>query len=148
MHSTEEKKLRGKNYQCWGLSTALVGGKWTVAWKVDQTDLGLASGILVLLKSKLTGIFFFWIFDGKHDWLWWKQPPSHRITSTWLGVICREKKTCLRKVVAKWLERQSHNLEVPSLNPPGARAFFSSSINGRVSLIRSLKIGASLLYFL
>ena len=51
-------------------------------------------------------------------------------------------------VLAKWLKRQSHILEVPSLNPLGARLFFSSSTNGRVSLIRSLKIGASLLYFL
>ena len=40
------------------------------------------------------------------------------------------------------------NLEVPSLYPPGARAFFSSSINGRVYIIRSLKRGASLLFFL
>ena len=43
--------------------------------------------------------------------------------------------------MAKWLERQSHNLEVLSLNPPGAKAFFTSSINGRVSLIRFLKRG-------
>ena len=34
--------------------------------------------------------------------------------------------------VAKRLEHRSSNLEVPSSNPPGARAFFSSSINGRV----------------
>ena len=38
-------------------------------------------------------------------------------------------------VVAKWLERWPHNLEVPSSNPPGARDFFSSS---RVSFNRSL----------
>ena len=44
-------------------------------------------------------------------------------------------------VVAKWLEWQPRKLEVLSSNPPGVRAFFSSSsfINGRVSLIRSLK---------
>ena len=46
-------------------------------------------------------------------------------------------------VVAKWLERRSHNLEVPSLNLPGAKA---SSINSRVSLIRSLESGASQLF--
>ena len=41
--------------------------------------------------------------------------------------------------MAKWLGQRSHSLEVPSLNPPGAKAFFSSSsINSRVSLIRSL----------
>ena len=51
-------------------------------------------------------------------------------------------------VVAKKLEQRSHNLKVLSLNPPGARAFSSSSINNRVSLIRSLKRGASLLFFL
>ena len=51
-------------------------------------------------------------------------------------------------VVAKWLELQSLNLEVPSSNPPGARAFFScSSINDTVSLIRSLTRGAYLLFF-
>ena len=37
--------------------------------------------------------------------------------------------------------RRSRNLEVPSSNPPGARAFFTSSINCRVSLIRSFFIG-------
>ena len=36
-------------------------------------------------------------------------------------------------VVAKWIERRSRNLEVPSVNPPGGRAFFSSYINGRGS---------------
>ena len=50
-------------------------------------------------------------------------------------------------VAAKWLEQRPHNLEVPSSNPPGARAFFSSPIDGRVSLIRSLKRGTSLLFF-
>ena len=43
----------------------------------------------------------------------------------------------LAVVVAKCLEQQSHNLEVPSLNPPAARAFFFT-INAIVSLIRSL----------
>ena len=51
-------------------------------------------------------------------------------------------------VVAKWLERLSRNQEVPSTNPLGTRAFLSNSINGRVSLIRYLKKGASLLLFL
>ena len=53
-------------------------------------------------------------------------------------------------VVAEWLERLSRYLEVLSSNPPGARAVFSSfsSINGRVSIIRSFKRGASLLFFL
>ena len=36
-------------------------------------------------------------------------------------------------VVAKWLEQWSWNPEVQSSNLPGARAFFSSSINGMVS---------------
>ena len=37
------------------------------------------------------------------------------LTSLWLnGAV----------VVAKWLERRSHNLEFPSSNPPGPRAFF------------------------
>ena len=52
-------------------------------------------------------------------------------------------------VVKKWLERQPRYLEVPRSNPPGAFFIFSSSsINGIVSLIRSLKRGASLLVFL
>ena len=52
-------------------------------------------------------------------------------------------------VVVKWLEHQPRNLEVPTSNPPGARAFFSfSSIYSRVSLIRSLNRCASLLFFL
>ena len=51
-------------------------------------------------------------------------------------------------MVTKRLERLSRNLEVPSLNPHGARAFFSSNVNGRVSSIRSLKRDASLLFFL
>ena len=51
-------------------------------------------------------------------------------------------------VVAKLLERRTHNQEVPSSNPPGARVFFSSSINSTVSLIGSLKRGASLLFLL
>ena len=46
-------------------------------------------------------------------------------------------------VVAKWLDQRSSNIEGPSSNPPGARA-----INDRVSLIRSLKRGVSLLLFL
>ena len=50
-------------------------------------------------------------------------------------------------VVAKWLERWPHYLEVPSLNLPGARSFFSSSIDGRVSLIRYLKRCASYFYY-
>ena len=57
---------------------------------------------------------------------------------------------CMAVVVAKWLDQRPRNLEVPSSNPPGAWAFSSSSssINGRVFLIRSLKRGASLLCFL
>ena len=53
------------------------------------------------------------------------------------------------EVVAKGLEleRWSRNLEVPSSNPHDVRAFFSTSFNGRVSLIRSLKRVASLLFF-
>ena len=50
-------------------------------------------------------------------------------------------------VVAKWLEQWSRNPKVPSLNPPGARAFMSSSANGRVSLIKSFKRCASILFF-
>ena len=49
-------------------------------------------------------------------------------------------------MVLKCLDQRSHNREGPSWNPTGARAFFSSSITGRVSLIRSLKRGASLLF--
>ena len=57
---------------------------------------------------------------------------------------------CWPEVVAKWLDQRPCNLEVLSSNPTGARAFSSSSssINGRVFLIRSLKRGASLLCFL
>ena len=51
-------------------------------------------------------------------------------------------------VMAKCLEQRSRNLEAPSSNPPGVRAFSSSSsISRRVSLIRSLQSGASLLFF-
>ena len=50
-------------------------------------------------------------------------------------------------VVAKWSEQRSRNLEVPSSNPPGTRAFLSF-INSRASLLRSLERGASLLFFL
>ena len=46
------------------------------------------------------------------------------------------------------VEQRPHNLEVSSLNQPGTGAFFSSPIDGRVSLIRSLKRDASLLFFL
>ena len=61
----------------------------------------------------------------------------------------RTKAAVLVVVVAKWLELWPHKFEVPSSNPPGAKAFFSSSsINGRVSLIRFLKRVASLLFFL
>ena len=35
-------------------------------------------------------------------------------------------------MAAKWLEQRPHNLEVLSSNPPGARAFFSSPIDGSV----------------
>ena len=51
--------------------------------------------------------------------------------------------------MVKGLEQRPRNLEVPNLSPPGARSFFySSSFNGRVSLIRSLKRDVSLLLFL
>ena len=46
---------------------------------------------------------------------------------------------CGAVVVAKWLELLTYNVDVPNLNPPGARAFFSSSIDSRVSLIKTLK---------
>ena len=48
-------------------------------------------------------------------------------------------------VVVKWLEWRSVNLEVPSLNPPGSRAFFSPSIN---VLNQVPQGGATLLVFL
>ena len=51
-------------------------------------------------------------------------------------------------VVAKWLERQSRYLEVLSLNPPGAKALLSLLQSTAVSFIRSLKRGASVLFFL
>ena len=49
-------------------------------------------------------------------------------------------------VVAKWLEQWSRNPKVPSSNPSGAKAFFSSPINGSESFFRSLKRGAALLF--
>ena len=51
-------------------------------------------------------------------------------------------------VARKCLERRSYNLKAPSSDPLGAKVFFSSSINGRVSLIRALKRGGSLFFFL
>ena len=51
-------------------------------------------------------------------------------------------------MVAKWLEQPTHNIVVPSSNPPGARAPFLFSINSIVCLARSFKRGASLLFFL
>ena len=54
---------------------------------VAGTSMNCIFGGFFLFILVLTGMLVFFTRTGKHDCCLWKHPPSHRLTSIWLGVI-------------------------------------------------------------